>query len=470
MQLQSLLSFAATPAPGAGTGPMVAATPAGAFGGIVEDMVRSLGAGLVKPAGPQQAGELASPGLSTDDAVLAGLMQAMGLVAQPMQPTPLASDLSVSGVVAGTPAGGDGTTLPLLGAGEVATGMLQPDLRPVLTGATPGMPDSGGVSGAAPVAAGSGPGGPASGVAESGGGDAADAAIVVTIPDMITVSGLPAVVAAQAVSAPPATPPQPAATALRTDATSQPIIPLPANEPPGDKGTGPDRRETPDGMNTAVTGGVKSPKPIAAVEFRPPITRLASAHGASGDAVAPAIDAVPLPSGGTAPPLLMTPAVADSLQVVPRDQPPHAVLASRHATGAQGGAGLQLVGRIEQAIAKEQTTLTVQLDPEHLGRVEVKLELQDGRVTAMIAAEKPATLDLLQRDARLIERTLQQGGMQVQPDGLHFSLREGGGQWTMSEQGRRGAQLYGQQALAAPRPDPLTPVLYRTDSLVDIQI
>lgn len=60
---------------------------------------------------------------------------------------------------------------------------------------------------------------------------------------------------------------------------------------------------------------------------------------------------------------------------------------------AQGSAGLQLVGRIEQAVAKEQLTLTVQLDPEHLGRVEVRLELQDGRVTAMIAAERQSLAD-----------------------------------------------------------------------------
>ena len=139
---------------------------------------------------------------------------------------------------------------------------------------------------------------------------------------------------------------------------------------------------------------------------------------------------------------------------------------STHATP-----GAQLTARIEQAVSDGQTTVTVQLDPEHLGRVEVTLEMQDGRLTAMIAAERPATLDLLQKDARLIERALTQGGMQVQPDGLQFSLREGGNQqWAQADQGRRGLMSYGQQVQAEPALNPLAPSVSRSDSLVDIQI
>jgi len=130
-----------------------------------------------------------------------------------------------------------------------------------------------------------------------------------------------------------------------------------------------------------------------------------------------------------------------------------------------------LTGRIEQAVSEGQTTLTVRLDPESLGRVEVKLELQDGRVTASIAAERPATLDLLQRDARLLERAVQQSGLQLSDAGMQFSLREGAGQWAEAQSGqRRGGNAYG-AASAEPAADPLSPVaVYQSDSLVDIQI
>lgn len=153
------------------------------------------------------------------------------------------------------------------------------------------------------------------------------------------------------------------------------------------------------------------------------------------------------------------------------------VAASQHlqSTRMAGGTHLspaaQLTGRIEQAVSEGQTTLTVRLDPEELGRVEVKLELQDGRVTASIAAERPATLDLLQRDARLLERAVQQSGLQLSDAGMQFSLREGGGQWAEAQGGqRRGGNAYG-AAATEPAADPLSPVaVYQSDSLVDIQI
>jgi hypothetical protein len=78
--------------------------------------------------------------------------------------------------------------------------------------------------------------------------------------------------------------------------------------------------------------------------------------------------------------------------------------------------------------------LFVQLEPPALGRVEVRLEFgRDNRVTALIAADRHDTLDLLQRDSRGLERTLQDAGVRLGEGGLSFSLRQ--------EQGedRRGA-------------------------------
>ncbi|WP_173012503.1 flagellar hook-length control protein FliK [Niveispirillum sp. SYP-B3756] len=145
-------------------------------------------------------------------------------------------------------------------------------------------------------------------------------------------------------------------------------------------------------------------------------------------------------------------------------------LAPRRSATSHLSPAAQLTGRIEQAVSEGRTTLTVRLDPEALGRVEVRLEMQDGRVTASIAAERPATLDLLQRDSRLLERAVEQGGLQLSGGGLQFSLREGAGQWAEAQAGnRRGGLAYG-MAAAEPAADPLSPAPYTSDSLVDIQI
>ena len=224
-----------------------------------------------------------------------------------------------------------------------------------------------------------------------------------------------------------------------------------------------------DAVNNAATG------PAQAAPVRPAAFSLKGAsEGMTGEGVTTG-DAGGLSSlpGGTNPAasdpsLALTPAG----QVLPgRDSAAaHAISAPRFA-GAPLAPAQQLVARIEQAVSNGQTTLTVHMDPDHLGRVEVKLEMKDGKVTALISAERPATLDMLLRDARMIERAMEQGGMQVQPDGLQFSLRDGsGGPWAEAGQGRRGTRLYGQQAEADLATNPLSPPSVASDSLVDIHI
>jgi hypothetical protein len=42
----------------------------------------------------------------------------------------------------------------------------------------------------------------------------------------------------------------------------------------------------------------------------------------------------------------------------------------------------------------------------------------------MIAADRPETLDVLQRDSRALERSLQDAGLRLADQGLNFSLRQ----------------------------------------------
>ena len=69
--------------------------------------------------------------------------------------------------------------------------------------------------------------------------------------------------------------------------------------------------------------------------------------------------------------------------------------------------------------------ISIQLRPEELGRVEVRLEVsQNGRVSATIIADRPEALDLLRNDSRNLERALQEAGLETHSGDLNFNLRD----------------------------------------------
>jgi flagellar hook-length control protein FliK len=71
----------------------------------------------------------------------------------------------------------------------------------------------------------------------------------------------------------------------------------------------------------------------------------------------------------------------------------------------------------------------IRLDPEDLGRIDVRLEISEkGELQAKIAVERVETLNLLQRDARTLERAFDQAGLKTNPDGLQFTLKDPGQQ------------------------------------------
>ncbi len=76
----------------------------------------------------------------------------------------------------------------------------------------------------------------------------------------------------------------------------------------------------------------------------------------------------------------------------------------------------------------------IRLDPAELGRVDVRLEFNDdGTVTASLTADRVETLQMLQRDARTLERAFEQAGLKSSEGGIDFQLRDQG-------QGERQAQ------------------------------
>ncbi len=85
----------------------------------------------------------------------------------------------------------------------------------------------------------------------------------------------------------------------------------------------------------------------------------------------------------------------------------------------------QVAVQIAKAAEDGLDRIRLQLRPAELGRVEVQMEVgQDGRLHALITADRPDTLQTLQRDARLLEQALQNAGFDLGSGDLSF--RQGG--------------------------------------------
>jgi flagellar hook-length control protein FliK len=66
----------------------------------------------------------------------------------------------------------------------------------------------------------------------------------------------------------------------------------------------------------------------------------------------------------------------------------------------------------------------IRLDPAELGRVDVRLTVDDaGKAQATLSVEKPQTLELLQKDQGHLERALKDAGLDLSQNGLNFSLK-----------------------------------------------
>jgi len=106
------------------------------------------------------------------------------------------------------------------------------------------------------------------------------------------------------------------------------------------------------------------------------------------------------------------------------------------AQSTQSAAGLQmpvpldaLAVQIARKFDEGSSQFEISLHPAELGKVDVSLNVsQDGRVHAVLRAERAETLDLLRQDARSLEAQLRQAGLDVGSNSLSFQLSQGGNQ------------------------------------------
>ena len=104
----------------------------------------------------------------------------------------------------------------------------------------------------------------------------------------------------------------------------------------------------------------------------------------------------------------------------------------------------QVAVHIQRAAREGTGKFSVQLSPAELGRIHVKLEIdEDKRVTAAVTVERPSTLELLQRDTKGLERALHNAGLTLEGGDLSFSLGRGNDQEFAQDLHQPGASATG---------------------------
>lgn len=114
----------------------------------------------------------------------------------------------------------------------------------------------------------------------------------------------------------------------------------------------------------------------------------------------------------------------------------------------------------------------LRLDPPELGRVEVRMEISpEGKLSAVIAVERPETLDLLQRDQRALERSLTEAGLKTDSNSLNFSLKGGRHDNQSTDLYHKGADSSGKDPLSDDWDEPIAPIAARfSNRAVNIHI
>jgi flagellar hook-length control protein FliK len=122
------------------------------------------------------------------------------------------------------------------------------------------------------------------------------------------------------------------------------------------------------------------------------------------------------------------PAMPQHVQYSASATTPAAVPASEPVLTARAGhLGQSLGVEVARKVEAGEETLRVRLSPEHLGKVEVTLAFDDGKLQATVRAESAHALELLRQDAGDLARTLDQAGIRTDAQSFRFEARADGG-------------------------------------------
>ena len=158
----------------------------------------------------------------------------------------------------------------------------------------------------------------------------------------------------------------------------------------------------------------------------PAVTLEAKAHEAAPDPAQPKVEAkvaavvaeAAKPDPATqqpTPPQQPAPAAAQQARPLPAAYQPVANPIN------MGQVAFEMVRQVHQGTSR----FTIRLDPPELGRVDVKMHVDNtGTVNARLTVDRAETLDLFQRDRQQLERALSQAGLDTSKTNLEFNLRQ----------------------------------------------
>ncbi|MBW8310007.1 MAG: flagellar hook-length control protein FliK [Candidatus Paracaedibacteraceae bacterium] len=85
----------------------------------------------------------------------------------------------------------------------------------------------------------------------------------------------------------------------------------------------------------------------------------------------------------------------------------------------------QIKEQLRQGLRKGETHLNIQLKPNDLGKVEIKLDIsREGMVSALFKAENRETLEVLNRHSQDFQNLFKEAGLQADSQGMNFSMSQ----------------------------------------------
>jgi hypothetical protein len=135
----------------------------------------------------------------------------------------------------------------------------------------------------------------------------------------------------------------------------------------------------------------------------------------------------------------------------------------------------QVKVHIQQLVKSDTDRIQIKLSPASLGKVEVTLEVSpDKAVQAIVYAEKPETLDMLERDARVLQQAFEEAGMKFDQDSLMFKHGQSGNSQTElaedSGSSENGAEMDGEDSDSGDIPANEQPNRRQHDGMLDLEI
>lgn len=188
-----------------------------------------------------------------------------------------------------------------------------------------------------------------------------------------------------------------------------------------------------DAKPTAKSGSVTQAPDTAPATDKPTTTAQAALRTSASEVALQEILAKPTSApqdiriagldGGASAPLQATDSAAP---------PPSVTVRAIVAASAQPGTPVQpqtpareIAINMAKNLGNGTNRFEIRLDPAELGRIDVRMELgNDGRVQAHLTVDKPETLEMLQRDARSLEKALSDAGLDMENASLGYSLRD----------------------------------------------